>query len=63
MAGRTYQEILDELKQLYPSVMRGLSVRSVRRFVKEKQLKQQADIVLKDAVEDAVGEVGILSTT
>ena len=57
MAGRTYQEISDELKQLYPSVIRGFSVRSVRRFVKEKQLKQQADHGIMDAVEEAVGEV------
>ena len=54
---KTYQEISDELQQLYPGIPRGLSVRSVRRFVKDNNLKQYADSVLKDAVEEAVSEV------
>ena len=57
VAGRTYQEISDELKQLYPGIPRGLSVRSVRRFVKDNKLNQYANDVLEDVVEGAVGEV------
>jgi hypothetical protein len=60
LAGKTYKEISDELKQLYPGLARGLSVRSVRRFVKEKQLRQVANSMLKDALEEAVGEVSNL---
>ena len=52
--GKTYQEISDELKQMYCGIPRGLSV---RRFVKDNNLKQYADGVLENAVEEAVSEV------
>jgi hypothetical protein len=62
-AGKTYQELSDELKQMYPGIPRGLSVRSVRRFVKDNNLKGYADSVLKDAVEEAIGEVSSVLNT
>ena len=41
--GKTYQEISVELKQVYPDIVRGLSARSVRRYVKERNLKLAVD--------------------
>ena len=35
--GKTYQEISVELKHVYPDIVRGLSARSVRRYVQEKK--------------------------
>ena len=35
---KTYQEISDELKQLYPSIPSGLSIRSVRRTISNNML-------------------------
>ena len=55
--GKTYKEISDELLQLYPSIRRGLSVRSVRRYILKHNLK---DITLQDkrlAVEESIQEV------
>ena len=57
VAGRTYQEMSEELKQLYPGIPHGLSARSVRRFVKDNELKQYVADVVQDVVEEAVGEV------
>ena len=61
--GKTYQEISDELKQMYRGIPRGLSVRSVRRFVKDNNLKQYADGVLENAVEEGVSEVSSVLNT
>ena len=55
--GKTYQEISVELKELYPDIMRGLSSRSVRRYVQEKNLKVTVDRNLVEAVEKSVQEV------
>ena len=37
--GKIYQEISVELKQIHPDIVRGLSARSVRKYVKERNLK------------------------
>ena len=55
--GKTYQEISIELKQVYPDIVRGLSARSVRRYVKERNLKLAVDRNLVEAVEESVQEV------
>ena len=52
--GQTYKSISLELKALYPHIQRGLSERSVRRYVKENNLKAQ-DVVA--AVHQSVSEV------
>ena len=38
-AGYTYKHISEELKQLYPAVKRGLSDRSVRRYVTKGSMR------------------------
>ena len=55
--GKTYQEISVELKQIHPDIVRGLSARSVRRYVKERNLKLAVDRNLVEAVEESVQEV------
>ena len=55
--GKTYQEISAELKQLYADMMRGLSARSVRRYVQEKSLELAVNRNLVEVVEESVQEV------
>ena len=55
--GRTYDEISAELQQVYPHIARGLSARSVRRYVKENDLKQLVKDEVVQAVKDSVREV------
>lgn len=56
-SGRSYKDISQELKSLYPQVQRGLSERSVRRYVKENNLKVQAEQHVLETVKESVGEV------
>ena len=58
--GKTYKEISDELQELYPNIHRGLSVRSVRRYICDHNLKDITDHDKKLAVEEAVQEVSEL---
>ena len=55
--GKTYQEIPDELQQIYPSIHRGLSVRSVRRYIHEHNLKEIIEGDKRLALEESVEEV------
>lgn len=60
LAGKSYQEISQELKELHPSIHRGLSTRSVRRYVKANHIKEIADDDLQEAVKESVQEVIVL---
>lgn len=55
--GKTYKEISDELQQIYPNIHRGLSARSVRRYVHEHNLKDITEDYKTRAVEESVEEV------
>ena len=55
MLVKAYKEIVpDELRQLYPNVHRGLSVRSIRRYVVDHNMTYHDKQL---AVEEAVQEV------
>lgn len=58
-AGLSYHRISEELKQHYPSIRRGLSERSVRRYVKECGLRDQAKLFRRASLEQAISEVEI----
>ena len=57
-SGKTYQQISVEIKHLYPSVVCGLSSRSVRRYV-ALDLKSAARHDVDEVVQEAVAEVGM----
>lgn len=59
LMGRTYSEISSELQQLYPHIDRGLSTRSVRRYVKENGLRGVCDSDRQQAVEASISEVSL----
>ena len=61
LTGKTYSEISTELQQMYPHIVRGLSTRSVRRYVKEKGLKEICDRDRKHTIEDSINEVSNFS--
>ena len=54
--GFTYAQIADELRRRYPSITRGLSERSIRRFVTASRMrqtvKQHKEEVLAEAIEE-----------
>lgn len=54
--GRTYAEISEQLKQMFPS-QKGLSERSVRRFCKLHRLTKMDEEEVDEVVEQAVDEV------
>ena len=54
--GKSY-EISVELQQVYPNITRGLSARSVRRYVKEKGIKEIVKHEVIQALKDSVSEV------
>ena len=54
-------EISEELQQLYPDKHRGLSARSVRRYISDHNLKVISKRDKEVAVEEAVREVSDLS--
>ena len=58
-AGNTYRQISLHLKQQYPQVSRGFSERSVRRYVKENDLKEAVKSDVVEAVRESVGEVRV----
>ena len=58
-AGYTYSEISSYLKQQYPNVSRGFSERSVRRYIKENDLKEAVKSDTLEAVRESVGEVNM----
>ena len=50
--------LLVNLQSVYPSIQRGLSARSVRRFCNEKGITKLKGNELDEVVEEAVVEVG-----
>ena len=56
-SGQTYKAISQELKSLYPLIQRGLSERSVRRYVKDNNLRAQAEQDVRETVQECVSEV------
>ena len=56
-SGRSYKDISQELKALYPLIQRGLSERSVRRYVKDNNLRAQAEGYVLETVRESVNEV------
>lgn len=59
--GKSHKEISEELQQLYPDKRRGLSARSVRRYISDHNLKAISKRDKEVAVEEAVQEVSDLS--
>ena len=55
--GLTYLQISDELKVLYPSIRRGLSSRSVRRFAQQNDMRLVAKQHKEQELSDAIVEV------
>ena len=53
LAGKTYNEISCELKQLYHHITRGFSERSIRRYVKENNLKEAVKGDMYEAVKES----------
>ena len=58
--GKTYEEMSQHLKSLYPNLSAGLSARSVRRFCKLYDINKLSDSEVDSVVGDAVREVGQL---
>ena len=58
-SGRTYQQIAAELKRLYPNTIRGLSSRSVRRYVAQLDIKSAVARDVHQAVREAIDEVRV----
>ena len=57
VVGNSYKEMETELKVHYPHISRGLSERSIRRYVKENGLRVKAYQEVQKAVEESVNEV------
>jgi len=55
--GASYQEILQQLKALYPNITRGLSARSVRRYVEQNGLQKEVEEHINTVVQESVHEV------
>lgn len=57
---KTYAQISNELKRQYPQVGRGLSARSICRYVKENGIKVEINKMVKETVQAAVAEVSYI---
>ena len=55
--GKSHEEIGEILKATYPSIVRRLSVRSVRRFCSMNDIHRCKDSRLDETVEECVSEV------
>ena len=55
--GKTFQEISDTLQGRFPSVMRGLSARSLRRFCRNHSIQKRKGAELDSIVSDCINEV------
>ena len=55
--GKTYEEISIELQSLYPEIKRGLAERSVRRYVRQHDLKRESEEAKVRAIEESVQQV------
>ena len=61
--GNTYSQISDELKRRFPSSFRGLSERSVRRFVTQNCMRAISKRNKEEALERAISEVRMFPNT
>ena len=50
--GKTYQEISTELTNVYPEIKRGLSELSVRRYVRQHNLKRLCEQDKEQAIQE-----------
>ena len=55
--GKSHEEISEILKATYPSIVRGLSVRSVRRFCSMNSIHCCKDSRLDEIIKECVSEV------
>ena len=55
--GKSHEEISEILKATFPIIVRGLSVRSVRRFCSMNDIHRCKDSRLDEIVEECVSEV------
>ena len=53
-SGRSYKDISQELKALYPQIQCGLSERSVRKYVKDNNLRAQAEQDILETVQESI---------
>ncbi len=59
VSGKNYRDISTELKSLYPDIKRGLSERSVRRYVTKHNLRHVCETEKRTLIEDSVREVSL----
>jgi hypothetical protein len=57
LLGSSCTEISTELQRLYLHISRGLSARSVRRYIKDHKLREALDQHKEDIIEESVQEV------
>ena len=57
LLGSSCNEISTELQRIYPHISRGLSSRSVRRYIKDHHLREALDQHKEDIIEESVHEV------
>ena len=55
--GKSHEEISEIFKATYPSIVRSLSVRSVRRFCSTNDIHRCKECTLDEIVEECVSEV------
>ena len=55
--GKSHEQISEILKATYPSIVRGLSVRSVRRFCSMNNIHRCKNSRLYEIIEECVSEV------
>ena len=60
LLGSSCTEISTELKRLYPHISRGLSARSIRRYIKDHKLREALDRHKEDVIEESVQEVSLI---
>ena len=57
---KSYSAVSEDLKQAFPSVTRGLSARSIRRFCKEQNIhvsRRLSDMLIDRVVSSSVSKV------
>ena len=57
---RAIKKYRSNFKALYPNTTRGLSARSVRRYVKRNGLREEVEERIKTVVQESVHEVSAL---
>ena len=61
LLGSTCSNISTELQWLYLHISRGLSARSVQRYIKDHNLREAFDKYKEDIIEESVQEVSYMS--